>query len=251
MNNEKGLRGYKAFKDDLTCLDFQYEIGKTYEMDEKEISLCSRGFHFCLDVANCFNFYPFDKEITRIAEVIAYDRILVDKIGNKYCTNKIEIVRELNWEEVLQRANSGNENIGIYNSGCHNVGNYNAGHWNTGDNNLGNVNIGYYNTGHCNVGDWNAGDNNIGNKNTGHYNIGYNCTGDWNRCDFAYGYFNTIKPKLRIFNAPVEVTEEIEKQLSEVKAILERMPSKVIKLINDDLITLKASKNIIILISKE
>ena len=40
------LKGYKGFNKDLTCRDFQYEIGKEYK-HEGNIKLCNKGFHFC------------------------------------------------------------------------------------------------------------------------------------------------------------------------------------------------------------
>jgi hypothetical protein len=49
------MRGYKAFNKDLTCRGFQYEIGKTYEMDG-EIEICRRGFHFCESISDCYKF---------------------------------------------------------------------------------------------------------------------------------------------------------------------------------------------------
>lgn len=38
------MKGYKAFNKGLTCRNFKYEVGKTYE--EQELGLCRKGFHF-------------------------------------------------------------------------------------------------------------------------------------------------------------------------------------------------------------
>ena len=57
-------KAYKAFNADLTCRGFQYEEGKTYEMDENP-ELCIRGFHACLNLLDVFNYYDgkFGKDI--------------------------------------------------------------------------------------------------------------------------------------------------------------------------------------------
>ena len=57
-------KAYKAFNADLTCRDFQYEEGKTYEIDG-EPGLCYRGFHACLRLTDVFSYYCGDlgKEI--------------------------------------------------------------------------------------------------------------------------------------------------------------------------------------------
>ena len=39
------MKAYKGFNKNLTCRDYQYEEGKTYE--EKEAKLCKSGFHAC------------------------------------------------------------------------------------------------------------------------------------------------------------------------------------------------------------
>lgn len=44
MAEEKKIIAYKAFNKDLQCRDFQYEVGKEYQTDEK-IKCCRRGFH--------------------------------------------------------------------------------------------------------------------------------------------------------------------------------------------------------------
>ena len=82
------MKGYKAFDKDLKCRDFQYEIGQTYEIDG-EIECCERGFHFCLNIADCYKFYK-ESEDTRICEVEAIGEIKTED-DIKYCTNKIKI----------------------------------------------------------------------------------------------------------------------------------------------------------------
>ena len=160
------MKGYKVFKSDWTCKGFQYEVGKTYEMKEDPVC-CKSGFHFCGKLIDCFNCYRFDSE-NKVAEIEAMGAI--DKGNNKFCTNKIKIIRELTWHEVLDLVNAGK-----YNTGRGNTGNKNAGDWNTGRGNTGN---------------WNTGNWNTGNKNTG----------DWNSTDFSTGCFNTKEEKIRLFN---------------------------------------------------
>ena len=91
------MKGYKVFNSDWTCRGLQYEVGKTYEMYETPI-ICEKGFHFCTDLKNCFLFYPFDCNKVKIAEVEALGDC--DKNDNKYCTNKIKIVREIPVEDL-------------------------------------------------------------------------------------------------------------------------------------------------------
>ena len=49
-------KAYKAFNADMTCRDFQYKEGETYELDD-EPKLCNKGFHACLNLADVFNYY--------------------------------------------------------------------------------------------------------------------------------------------------------------------------------------------------
>ena len=92
--------GYKVFNPDFTCKGFKYEVGKTYTTDEK-IKCCERGFHFCKDLVNCFNYYDFDYN-NKFAIVKANDKIITDDDDKKYCTNNITIVKELSFTEVCE-----------------------------------------------------------------------------------------------------------------------------------------------------
>lgn len=95
--NKKGYKGYKVFNPDWTCRGFQYEVGKTYEQDLIP-DVCNRGFHFCKNAADCFKYYSFNP-LNKVAEIIAYGEVAED--GDKCATNKIEIVREIPWTELL------------------------------------------------------------------------------------------------------------------------------------------------------
>lgn len=58
---ENIMEGYKVFEPDWTCRGFQYEVGKTFEEDVTP-SCCNRGFHFCKELKDCFNYYPFNPD---------------------------------------------------------------------------------------------------------------------------------------------------------------------------------------------
>ena len=176
------VKGYKVFNPDWTCRNFQYQVGQTYEMEGPVIP-CERGFHFCKNAADCFNHYAFNPE-NKVAEVIAHGTVKEE--GDKCCTDKIEIVREISWQEVLTLVNMGKGCTGRCNTGNCNTGNWNTGDWNTGNRNTGNWNTGNRNTGNWNTGDWN--------------------TGDWNTTSFSGGCFNTEQPKIYMFNKPSDWT---------------------------------------------
>ena len=208
------MKGYKVFRSDWTCRGFQYAVGGTYEMED-EPSCCNRGFHFCGRLIDCFNYYDFDSN-NKVAEIEAIGAIDDDGNEEKHCTNKIKIVRELSWHEVLDLVNTGKDNTGNRNTGDWNTGNSNTGSSNTGSSNTGNRNTGDWNTGNSNTGSSNTGNrntgnsntgsSNTGNRNTGNRNTGNRNTGDWNSTEYSTGCFNTEMEKIRLFNKPSDWT---------------------------------------------
>ncbi|MBG0006296.1 PPE family protein [Clostridioides difficile] len=266
------IEGYKVFNPDWTCRNFKYEVGKTYEHDG-DIEVCEAGFHFCQKAIDCFNYYSFDNK-NKVAKIEAIGLIKTD--GDKSVTNKITIVKEIEWEELLNIVNIGNNNTGYGNTGNHNTGNhntgdYNTGNGNTGDCNTGDCNTGYRNTGDCNTGyrntgyrntgDCNTGYRNTGNYNAGNYNAGYcntgycnegnyntgnynsgNCnSGDWNIGDYNSGVFCTDVPKIRMFNKETDLTYE-DWMNSEARNILKKN-SYLTKWIRIDDMTEEEEKN--------
>ena len=196
------VKGYKVFNPDWTCRGFQYEVGKTFEHDGN-IELCGSGFHFCQKASDCFNYYDFNSN-NKVAEVEALD--LVETEGNKSVTNKIHIIREIPWQELLTIVNTGKDCTGLENTGDCNTGGCNTGNRNTGNRNTGDCNTGNRNTGDCNTGDCNTGDWNTGNWNTGDCNTGDCNTGDCNTVDFSNGVFCTKEDTIKIFDKESNMT---------------------------------------------
>ena len=220
MSETGVVKGFKVFNPDWTCnpngKPFQYAVGGTYEEDVKPM-VCDRGFHFCEKAADCFNYYQFNPE-NKVAEVLALGE--VDTDGTKSCTNKIHIVREIPWAELLEIVNTGKGCTGLCNSGNRNSGNRNSGDCNSGD---------------CNSGDWNSGNRNSGNRNSGNRNSGNrnsgDCnSGDWNKCNFSNGCFNTVSPKIYLFNKPSEWTYG-DWLNSEARYLLNQIPGDVLEYI--------------------
>ena len=246
---ESGVRGFKVFNPDWTCRGYQYEVGKIFEEDITP-SCCNRGFHFCEKAADCFDYYAFNSK-NKVAEVIALGDVKTD--GTKSCTNKIKIVREISWQELLTIVNTGKDCTGLNNTGDCNTGDWNTGDCNTGDWNTGNRNTGNRNTGDCNTGDWNTGNRNTGNRNTGDWNTGnrntgdwntgnrntgdWNTgdwnTGDWNKCDQSTGCFCTEQQPIMFFDKSTTWSIQDWKK-SEAKRLMNQIPKNVVEWINEE-----------------
>ena len=186
------ITGYKVFNPDWTCRGKVYTCPGTFEEDVEPI-VCESGMHFCKKAIDCFNYYSFDPR-NHIAEVIAHGTVV--GYNDKCCTNKLEIVREISWTELLELVNVGEGNTGIGNSGYFNSGYYNCGSRNSG----------YYNSGCWNSGNYNSGYYNSGSANSGYYNSGSANSGDWNSSDHNNGCFNTATIKIHLFNKPSDWT---------------------------------------------
>ena len=186
------MRAYKVFNPDFTCKNFKFEVGGRYKIKEEPV-LCQVGFHACIRPNMCFSYYTFDTK-NIVCEVEIHGKYVGDE-AVKICTNDIEIIRKLEWSEVLSIVNNGINNTGHSNTGDCNTGDRNTGHSNTGDSNTGHRNTGDSNTGHRNTGDRNTGD-----WNTGHWN-----TGDWNTGHWNTGFLNTNEPKVRVFNKETDI----------------------------------------------
>ena len=175
------VKGFKVFNPDWTCKEKQYCCPGRFEEDVTP-SVCNEGMHFCKKAADCFNYYRFDPE-NKVAEVVAYGTVAEG--GDKCCTDKLEIVREIPWAEVLEIVNMG--------KGC---------------------------TGLCNSGNCNSGDRNSGDWNSG----------DWNKTNFSNGCFNTVEPKIYLFNKPSEWTYH-DWLNSEARYLLNQIPGDALEYI--------------------
>ena len=167
------VKGYKVFRPDWTCCPGtntkQYSCPGKFE-ENVVLDMCSAGMHFCKKAVDCFNYYSFNPE-NKVAEVIAYGNVLEE--GDKCCTDKLEIVREIPWSELLDLVNTG--------KGC---------------------------SGFCNS----------GNRNSG----------DWNKTSFSNGCFNTVEPKIYLFNKPSEWTYR-DWLNSKARRILNKIPAEILE----------------------
>ena len=182
--------GYKATDMDGCCRGFKFEVGKTYTKDtpKGELECCTdKVFHFCRELFAIEKESNYKLSESRLFEVIAGDFV---RNGDKYGTNSLTILREIEGEEKQDLINSGDWNSGDCNSGNCNSGNWNSGNWNSGN---------------CNSGNWNSGDCNSGNRNSGNRN-----SGNWNSGYCNSGYFNSDTPFVRMFN------KETDKKFGEI-----------------------------------
>ena len=98
MANENKIIAYKGFDKDFKCRGFQYEVGKTYEMDGN-IACCNRGFHACESPIEVFDYY--DMLTSRFAEVEQSGKIDKEAVSTKTCSSRIKIKAELKLADII------------------------------------------------------------------------------------------------------------------------------------------------------
>ena len=95
---EKKIIAYKGFDKNLKCRDFQYEVGKEYEMDG-DIKCCERGFHACESPLEVFDHY--DMLTSRFAKVEQSGDIDKEENTTKVCSSKIKVKAELKLADII------------------------------------------------------------------------------------------------------------------------------------------------------
>ena len=96
--NEKVIKSYKGFDKDMKCRNFQYEVGKEYNMDG-EIKCCNRGFHACKSPLEVWDYY--DMLNSRFAEVEQSGKIDEEEKSTKVCSSHIKIKAELKLADII------------------------------------------------------------------------------------------------------------------------------------------------------
>ena len=96
--SEKIITSYKAFDKNMQCRNFQYEVGKEYEMDG-EIKCCNRGFHACKSPMEVWGYY--DMLSSRYAEVEQSGKIDKEENLTKVCSSRIKIKAELKLADII------------------------------------------------------------------------------------------------------------------------------------------------------
>ena len=92
------MKAYKGFNRDMTCRDFQFEEGKTYE--EENAKLCDSGFHACVDPLDCFNYYYPGQSVYREVELDDNGERHAD--DSKVCGKKITIGAEIGLPGIIK-----------------------------------------------------------------------------------------------------------------------------------------------------
>ena len=118
------IKGFKGTDKDMRCQDYQYELGKQFDLDEDvEPVVCSKGFHFCKSLENVFRHYkigdghrffevealvrksdldPKKKDYAKYANVACRPYYPSSYYDDKYAAKSIRFIRELSVDEVFE-----------------------------------------------------------------------------------------------------------------------------------------------------
>ena len=92
------MKAFKGFNKDLTCRDFQYKVGETYE--EEKAELCLAGFHACESPVNCLLHYD---PATSVYHEVELEEVSDEKdTDTKRVGKKITIGAEIGIPEICR-----------------------------------------------------------------------------------------------------------------------------------------------------
>ena len=102
---EKTIKGkeviaYKGMNSNMSCIDFQYEIGKSYKTDKVE--LCECGFHGCLNPRDVLYYYPQGEKSRYFKVKLSGEITKCSSYDTKVAATEITILEEININEVIE-----------------------------------------------------------------------------------------------------------------------------------------------------
>lgn len=94
------ITSYKGFNKDMTCRDFQYKEGESYE--EPSAKECERGFHACEYPLDCLDYYSPNESVCHVVEQSG--EISRHSDDTKVASTKIKIGAEINIAGLVKAA---------------------------------------------------------------------------------------------------------------------------------------------------
>ena len=94
------ITSYKGFNKDMTCRDFQYKEGESYE--EPSAKACERGFHACEYPLDCLGYYSPNESVYHVVEQSG--EISRHSDDTKVASAKIKIGAEINIAGLVKAA---------------------------------------------------------------------------------------------------------------------------------------------------
>jgi hypothetical protein len=100
-NKMDKIIGYKGFNKNMTCRNFQYQIGKEYKTDGK-VAICQHGFHACQHPLDAFTFYPPSSSVyCKVEQGGTLKRDTDPKYDTKIASSEIKIMKEFSIDELI------------------------------------------------------------------------------------------------------------------------------------------------------
>ena len=99
------MRAFKGFEKrsdgTMWCIEFQYEVGKTYK-HEGEIKLCESGFHACHELHQVWQFYPNNGTNVFYEVECGGEIIESEDDDGKFVCSEIRLVKEIDMTDVAK-----------------------------------------------------------------------------------------------------------------------------------------------------